>query len=47
LIAGGLAKRFGPQTTLTLFGLLVLLGSLIFIVRVVMRLGETQTAAAD
>jgi len=47
LIAGGVAKHIGPQTTLTVFGSLVLLGSLIFIVRVVMRLGETQTAAAD
>ncbi len=47
LIAGGVAKRIGAQNTLTVFGSLVLLGSLIFIVRVVMRLGETQTAAAD
>src|SRR5260370_1216395 len=47
LIAGGLAKRFGAQNTLTVFGSMVLLGSLIFIVRVVMRLGETQTATAD
>jgi len=47
LIAGGLAKRIGPQNALTIFGSLVLVGSLIFIVRVVMRLGETQTAAAD
>jgi len=47
LIAGGVAKRFGAQNTLTVFGSLVLLGSLIFIVRVVMRLGETQTAPAD
>ncbi len=47
LIAGGVAKRFGAQNALTVFGSLVLLGSLIFIVRVVMRLGETQTAPAD
>jgi len=47
LIAGGVAKRIGAPLTLTVFGSLVLLGSLIFIVRVVMRLGETQTAAAD
>jgi len=47
LIAGGMAKRIGAQNTLTVFGTLVLLGSLIFIARVVMRLGETQTAAAD
>jgi MFS family permease len=47
LIAGGLAKHIGAQATLTVFGSLVLLGSLIFIVRVVMRLEEKQTAAAD
>jgi MFS family permease len=47
LIAGGMAKQIGAQDTLTVFGSLVLLGSLIFIVRVVMRLGKTQTAAAD
>jgi MFS family permease len=46
LIAGGMAKHIGAQTTLTVFGSLMLLGSLIFILRVVMRLGETQTAAA-
>jgi MFS family permease len=47
LIAGGAAKHIGPQNTLTVFGSLVLLGSLIFIARVVMRLGKTQTAEAD
>jgi MFS family permease len=47
LIAGGMAKHIGAQGTLTVFGALVLLGTLIFIVRVVMRMGETQTAAAD
>jgi MFS family permease len=47
LIAGGMAKRIGPQNTLTVFGTLVLLGSLIFIFRVVMKLGEPQTTAAD
>jgi MFS family permease len=47
LIAGGVAKRIGAPYTLTVFGSLVLLGSLIFIVRVVMRLGKTQTATAD
>jgi MFS family permease len=47
LIAGGLAKHVGPQTTLAVFGSLVLVGSLVFIFRVVMRLGETQTVAAD
>jgi MFS family permease len=47
LIAGGAAKRIGAPYTLTVFGSLVLLGSLIFIFRVVMRLGETQTATTD
>jgi MFS family permease len=47
LIAGGVAKRIEAQNTLTVFGSLVLVGSLIFVLRVVMRLGETQTAAAD
>jgi MFS family permease len=47
LIAGGVAKRIEAQNTLTVFGSLVLVGSLIFIVRVVMKLGETRTAAAD
>jgi len=47
LIAGGMAKHIGAQGTLAVFGSLVLLGSLIFIVRVVMRTGETQAAAAD
>src|SRR2546429_306723 len=47
LIAGAAAKHIGPQNTLTVFGSLVLLGSLIFIARVVMRLGKTQTAEAD
>jgi MFS family permease len=47
LIAGGMAKRIGPQDTLTVFGSLVLLGSLIFIFRVVMKLGEPQTTTAD
>jgi MFS family permease len=47
LIAGGLAKHIGPQNTLAAFGSLVLVGSLIFIFRVVMKLGEAQPAAAD
>jgi len=47
LIAGGVAKHIGAPYTLTVFGSLVLLGSLIFIGRVVMRLGETQPAPAD
>ena len=47
LIAGGMAKRITAPHTLTVFGALVLGGSLTFIMRVVMRLGETQAAAAD
>jgi MFS family permease len=45
LIAGGVAKRIGAQDTLTVFGLLVLAGSLVFVFRVVMRLKPSQTAA--
>jgi len=48
LIAGGVAKRIGAPYTLTVFGSLVLLGSLLFLFRVVMRLQQTpgQTTAA-
>src|SRR5260370_677455 len=46
LIAGGAAKHIGAQNTLTGFGSLVLLGSLVFIVLVLMRLGKPQTATA-
>jgi MFS family permease len=46
LIAGGLAKRIGATHTLTVFGSLMLMGSLIFIVRVVMRLQRTGDVAA-
>jgi MFS family permease len=50
LIAGGVAKRIGAPHTLTAFGSLVLLGSLIFLFRVAMKLRrakETAKAAAD
>src|SRR5882757_3806475 len=47
LIAGGMAKHIRAPNTLAVFGSLVLVGSVIFIFRVVMKLGETQTAAAD
>ncbi len=51
LIAGGVAKRIGAPRTLTIFGALVLLGSLFFLFRVVMRLqrapSETTKAAAS
>ncbi len=48
LIAGGIARRIGAPYTLTVFGSLVLLGSLVFLFRVVMRLQQTpgQTTAA-
>jgi len=51
LIAGGVAKRISAPLTLTVFGSLVLLGSLVFISRVVLRLqrtsGEATKATAD
>ena len=47
LIAGGVAKRIGAPHTLTIFGALVLLGSLIFLFRVVMKLEHPQAATAD
>ena len=46
LLAGGVAKRIGPQFTLGLFGLLVLAGGLVFLFRVVMRLRRPVEAAA-
>jgi MFS family permease len=45
LIAGGIAKRIGAPHTLTVFGALVLMGSLVFISRVVMRLEKPQAAS--
>jgi len=39
------AKRLGVQYTLAVFGLLVLLGSLIFLFRVVLRLRQPVAAA--
>jgi MFS family permease len=44
LIAGGIAKRIGAPHTLTVFGSLVLVGSLVFLSRVVMSLGKPETA---
>ena len=44
LIAGGIARHIGAPYTLTVFGSLVLLGSLIFVSRVVMRLEKPQPA---
>ena len=43
LIAGGFAKRIGAPHTLTVFGALVLLGSLVFLSRVAMRLQRTAS----
>jgi hypothetical protein len=43
LLAGGVAKRIGAPFTLTVFGGLVLVASLVFLFRVVMRLGRTST----
>jgi MFS family permease len=45
LVAGGVAKRIGAPYTLTVFGTLVLAGSLFFLFRVVMKLKHPQTAA--
>jgi len=47
LIASGVVKRLGAPHTLTVFGSLVLLGSLIFTSRVVMRTENLQTAVGD
>jgi hypothetical protein len=46
LLAGGVAKRLGPQYTLGLFGLLVLAGSVVFLFRVVMKLQRPVEATA-
>src|ERR1700726_2057340 len=42
LLAGGLAKRIGAPYALAAFGTVCLLGSLFFVFRVAMRLGQTQ-----
>ena len=47
LLAGGIAKRFGAPWTLLMFGALVLVGSLVFILRVVMRLNRPQALPQD
>src|ERR1700732_221274 len=46
LIAGGVAKRIGAPYTLTIFGALVLVGSLVFLFRVVLRLRSQATHAS-
>jgi len=45
LLAGGVAKRIGAPHALAAFGTVCLLGSLFFLFRVAMRLGQTQGAA--
>jgi len=45
LLAGGVAKRIGAPHALAAFGTVCLLGSLFFLLRVAMRLGQTQGAA--
>jgi MFS family permease len=50
LIAGGIAKRIGAPDTLMLFGVFVLVGSLVFTFHVVTRLGQpaaTSPTPAD
>jgi MFS family permease len=42
LIAGGVAKRIGAPHALAAFGTVCFLGSLFFVFRVAMRLGQTQ-----
>jgi MFS family permease len=46
LIAGGVAKRIEAPHTLTVFGSMVLLGSLVFVFRVAMKLQPTSAAKA-
>jgi MFS family permease len=46
LIAGGIAKHIGAPYTLTIFGLLVTIGSLIFLFRVALRLGAAMPEAS-
>jgi MFS family permease len=46
LIAGGVAKRIGAPNTLTVFGVVVLGASLIFLIRVVMRLQRAREVVA-
>jgi len=44
LIAGGIAKRIGAPDTLMLFGVFVLVASLVFTFRVVTRLGQAAAS---
>ncbi len=43
LIAGGVAKKIGAPDTLTIFGVLVFVGSLLFIYRVVLKVRRNPT----
>jgi MFS family permease len=47
LIAGGVAKHIGAPSTLAVFGVLVLIGSLVFLFRVALRLRPQPVAAAN
>jgi len=44
LMAGGIARKIGAPNTLAIFGALILMGSLFFLFRVVMRLRQQQPA---
>jgi MFS family permease len=46
LIAGGVAKQIGAPRTLAVFGVIVLMASLVFVFRVVMRLRQPVEAVA-
>lgn len=46
LLAGGVAKRIGAPNTMAVFGGIMLVASVIFVFRVVMRLGTTAATAA-
>ncbi len=46
LIAGGVAKHIGAPNTLTIFGLFVIVGSLIFLFRVALRLRAPRATEA-
>jgi predicted MFS family arabinose efflux permease len=46
LLAGGVAKRIGAPYTLAAFGAIVLLGSLVFVFRVVMKLRPAEATIA-
>ena len=47
LVAGGLAKRFGAPATVAAFGLICLIGSIFFFLRVVPRMRSAKPAPAQ